>query len=331
MTLEISAAPQERLLAWLTSDAVLEPDGAVMSWWNATHRGYPYPEIAGYMLSTLATEGDATRLQRNRIAARLLRDMRPDGSVGRGPTSYVFDSAMVLTGLLAHERAGGVIPDPTAVHRLFRYISLTLNERRATTGAPGGDPDHWSQSYGCHLLKVAISLAAYGAGEGEAAVRPLVRQLYNELSGLYDGGRFRVNSLSDLTYLHAHCYAVEGLLAMDARDAPGRGPLIEGAATWLARIQDESGGIRARHDGIEAQGPLRADATAQAVRIWSIVDREAYGPSIDRALAFLEELFTPDGGLRYEPGSDDVNTWVSMFALQAFRLAESEEMSQWIV
>jgi hypothetical protein len=36
------------------------------------------------------------------------------------------------------------------------------------------------------------------------------------------------------------------------------------------------------------------------------------------------------GGLRYEPGSDDVNTWATIFAIQAFRWAEQGGTWQWI-
>lgn len=325
----VRAAPEQVLLDWLTSDAVVEPDGVVMSWWNPTHRGYPYPEIAGYLLSLLSFEGDSTLALRNRVARRLVADISPAGGVGRGGADYVFDSSMALAGLLAHEGAGGAITDSAAFDRLFGYISRTLGERRGFTGPAEGDPGHWSRSYGAHLLKVSIALGGYDAREGSSGADPILTQLYEELTPLYDDGRFRVNEASRATYLHSHCYAIEGLLAMNG-DQQHRRELIEGGAAWLATIQDPTGGIREWHDGRHAYGALHSDATAQAVRIWSAVDRARFTPSIERGLGFLRTMLVPGAGLRYEPGSDDVNTWASIFALQAFRWADEGGTWQWI-
>jgi hypothetical protein len=314
---------------WLVSDRVVAPNGAVRSWWNPDHPGYAYPEIAGYLLSLLAFEGLATVPIRDRIARRLVADMSADGGVGRGGTDFVFDSAMALTGLISHEAIGGTIPGPDAVDRLFGYVTRTLLDRRAYTGGDPGDDTHWSRSYGCHLLKTSIALMAYDARMPGVTVDPLLDRLRDDLTPLYDAGRFRTNATSEVSYLHAHCYAIEGLMAMEELD-PRCGELIDGGAAWLAGIQDPTGGIHAWHDGKKAYGPLRSDATAQAVRIWSCVDRGAFTPAIDRALAFLASMTTPEGGLRYEPGSEDTNTWASIFGLQAIRWADEGGTWQWI-
>jgi len=316
-------------LDWLTSDRVVTPDGAVRSWWNPDHPGYAYPEIAGYLLSLLASEGPATVGIRDRVARRLVSDMSAAGGVGRGGNDFVFDSAMALTGLISHEAAGGTVSDPTAIDRLFGYVTRTLLAGRAYTGMDAGDATHWSHSYGCHLLKTAISLIAYDARTPTSTADALLDQLFRDLAPLYDGGRFRVNAVSGLSYLHAHCYAIEGLMAMEELDARCT-ELIVGGADWLARIQDETGGIRSSHDGSAAFGPLRSDATSQAVRIWATVDRDRFDPQIERALGFLASMTTEDGGVRYEPGSDDTNTWASIFAMQAFRWAEDGGAWQWI-
>ncbi len=107
--------------------------------------------------------------------------------------------------------------------------------------------------------------------------------------------------------------------------------LIRGSARWLAEIQTSEGGLRAFHDGRDAFGTLHTDATAQAVRIWSLVDATAYQEQIARGLGFLAEMTTPVGGLRYEPGSDDVNTWTTIFGLQALQWSYEGGDWQWIV
>jgi len=327
----ISLVPGAQMLGWLVSPSVVGSDGRVISWSNPQHRGYPYPEIAGYLLSLLALEGDATLDIRDRIATHLVGDISRSGGVGRDGADYVFDSAMALAGLIAHESAGGVLPDARSVDRLFDFVSANLAARRAGTGLSMAAPDHWSVSYGCHLLKVVIALCAYDDRYPMSTTRALVERLASELTRLYDHGRFRVNADSSLTYLHSHCYAVEGLLVLQGRHRGEFGDLIRGSAQWLAEIQSPGGGLHASHDGRNSLGSLHTDATAQAVRIWSLVDGAAFREQIDRGVDFLAEMATPVGGLRYEPGSNDVNTWATIFGLQAVRWAGQGGQWQWIV
>src|SRR5262245_12513054 len=105
MVAELITRPRQDSLAWLTSSDVVRYDGSVMSWVNPNHPGYSYPEIAGYMLSYLALQGPTTASLRNRIAAHIAQhDLTASGAVGRGGAEYVFDSAMVLAGLVAHQK-----------------------------------------------------------------------------------------------------------------------------------------------------------------------------------------------------------------------------------
>jgi hypothetical protein len=166
-----------------------------------------------------------------------------------------------------------------------------------------------------------LALAAYHDRAGDPRSLPLAESLLAGLLPLYAAGRFRIHADSSVTYVHAHCYAVEGLLCLQRRGLAEVGGVARDCAGWLAQIQAANGGIRAWHDGTHASGPLRADATAQAVRIWSCVNRRAFGDAIGRALGFLGRLQSVSGGICYEPGSGDVNTWATVFAVQAVRWA----------
>src|SRR6185436_14855278 len=96
---------------------------------------------------------------------------------------------------------------------------------------------------------------------------------------------------------------------------------VRAAAAWLGRVQVEEGGLRAWHDGTSGWGERHADVAAQAIRIWAAVDRRAYDAQIREGLRFLATLQSSEGGVRYHPSSDDVNTWCTLFALQATRWA----------
>jgi hypothetical protein len=92
---------------------------------------------------------------------------------------------------------------------------------------------------------------------------------------------------------------------------------IQASLEFLAEVQQESGGIPAYiHDG-QGLGPCRSDATAQAIRLWSLAGPEIYAPQITRAVCFLRDMQAPSGGLRYQEGSEDINTWATLFGAQA--------------
>lgn len=315
--------PKPDFNAWLSSPDVIHADGAVMSWVNPEHPGYPYPEIAGYMLSHLAVnEGDTERI-RNRVAVRLLSDVTSHGSVGRGGLEYVFDSSMVLAGLLAHEHNGGLLPDPRMVDRLYEYICDRLLRRVGLDGRPENPTNHWSQSYGVHLVKTVIALSSYDASRG-ADSSQLIDQLLTDLLPLYEplrnGGRFHVNSRSDVTYTHAHCYALEGLLVLEGRGRRGLRKWIDGGAEWLASVQQGDGGLPAEHDSNGPRMQAHSDCTAQAVRIWTCADPDRFTQSIDLGVEFLTDL-SVGGGIRYQVGSNDINTWATIFGAQAIEFA----------
>ena len=321
----------EAMSSWLRSAAVLAADGAVLSWDNPAHPGYAYPEAAGLLLSLLSLDGERFREPRERIAARLIQDVSPAGGVGRGSCDYVFDTAVALAALLAHARAGAELPDPRLPGRLLGFLAETLGERRALRGEGTGPAGHWSRSYSCHLLKVVIALGAYHDVNDDARCVSMGDTLFADLSPLCQGGRFTNHAGSGETYVHAHCYAVEGLIDLHRRGQRSAGPLAEAGAAWLAREQDPSGGLRAFHDGRRAHGPLRADATAQAVRIWASLDRRAHASSIAAALTFLGRLQSPAGGLRYDTTTDDINTWATIFAVHALRLLRDEGGSRSLI
>jgi hypothetical protein len=321
--------PHADHLTWLTSPEVIRRDGTVASWVNPAHPGYAYPEIAGYTLSYLAQHGPDTAELRNRVARRIAADITSSGGVGRNGTQYVFDSAMVLSGLIAHVNAGGLLPEADMLDRLYEFVVSRLGRKVGIEGAAEAPATHWSASYGCHLIKSVIAVNAYQElGQAESAAR-IVEMLLDDLLPLFDGARFHVNGQSDVTYTHAHSYALEGLITLDGRGRQGLREYMELGAGWLADVQGRDGGVPSGYAAGEL-APAHADCTAQAVRIWTCVDPVHFAPSIRRATAFLKDL-TLDGGIRYRPGSDDVNTWATIFGAQALDFADNGGRWEWLI
>ena len=71
--------------------------------------------------------------------------------------------------------------------------------------------------------------------------------------------------------------------------------------------------------------------TAQAVRIWCLVDPVHYRKEIHRGLEFLEGLAHPGGGIRYEPDSPYVNVCSTIFSLQAHWMARKGGNPDWLL
>lgn len=329
MVAELKLIPAFDYTLWLSGSDVIGHDGSVVSWVNPGHPGYHYPEIAGYMLSYLARQGRATVDVRNRVARHLATDMTASGAVGRNGVEYVFDSAMVLAGLVAHVTTGGLLPAPDMLDRLHEFITSRLTRRVAIENGAEAAPDHWSASYGCHQLKCVISLLALADIQPERDPNLLVERLLEDLLPLFDLGRFRVNALSELTYTHAHCYALEALLVLEGRGRHELRPWIEAGADWLAALQNEDGGVPSGFGG-PVQAAAHADCTAQSVRIWTCVDPVRHRTAIERGLAFLNGL-THGGGIRYRPGSDDINTWATIFGAQALDFADKGGRWEWLI
>jgi hypothetical protein len=342
------APSRARLLAWLSA-APLLPDGAVLSWHNPAHPGYPYPEAAGLLLGLLSQEPGDQRALRDRIAARLCADISPRGAVGRAGVDYLFDSGIALHGLLLHRDHGGHLDDPLALDRLGEAILSDLRARAPRSPlAPA--PQRWSDAYGCHLLKLILPLQRWRPGDPR--VHDAIERLLHDLLPLWRGDRFVTHAASDRTYLHAHCYALEGLAALADPWRARTWPIVQAGAAWLADVQDHRGALPAWHDGHRPSGPHPADIIAQALRLWLLCQdmtpktcfreqglrgADPLRDSGDRALAALAARQRPSGGLTYlapdDPERpDDLNTWSAVFAAQALAWAAGRrEHSPWLI
>jgi hypothetical protein len=294
---------------WLLGDALLGPDGAVLSWSNTQHPGYRYPEAAGLLLSMLCVppwNGDTSRSVADRVAGWLSKSMRSDGGVGRDDTTYLFDSAVALAGFLRFRAAGRHIGHDKAIHRLRDFVCEQIAVGTAVLPRRAAADGRWSTQFGAHLLKSLHSLHLYARAFNDTLPNDIVATLIN-----------RSGHQPSPVYLHPFCYEQEGHLIALHHGFTNLFEPVDGALEWLAALQQPTGAILAFANGMEGFGEPRSDTTAQAVRLWLLRDRVRFKDAIARALAFLATCQTAEGGIRYSPGGDDICSWSTMFALQA--------------
>jgi hypothetical protein len=242
----------------------------------------------------------------DRVAAWLCKAINSQGGVGRGDTTYLFDSAIALAGLLRYRSAGGRVAADVAIHRLRGFVSDQINAGAAVLPAHAATDGRWSTQFGAHLLKCLHSLHLYACAFSDPLQEGLVTAVID-----------RSGHQPSPVYVHPFCYEQEGHLVVARYGLSSLVEPIEGALDWLAALQQRNGGILAFANGMDGFGEARSDATAQAVRLWLLGDRTRYAEPIKRALAFLAACQTLEGGIRYAPERDDVCSWSTMFTLQA--------------
>jgi len=327
-----------RALAWLFDSELCDARGRVLSWLNQRNPGYVYPEIMGYYASLCADQarrpGGARWLDRGRRVGRaLVAELSPAGGLGRAGIDYSFDTGIGLCGLARVDQLGGHGEFRPAIARMRDFLVKSLEQRVVAWkgGSPVTDDTSWSLSFGASALKTGIALDMAADVLGDPAARELAGRVAREvLAGCLRGGRICINPQRDWVYAHAHCYALEGLCALSARGLADASPIAP-ASAWLASVQNTDGSITNYHGRSDAKLGKQGDATSQAVRIWCAVDRAGFAPNIVRGLDFLAGLQTPEGGLRYAADSDDVNSWVTMFAAQACQWAQGEAAMEWVL
>jgi hypothetical protein len=308
----------DSFLSWLESTELTDSSGHVLSWWSTKKPGYAYPEVSGLLLTLLAHTGAGPARQR---ALRTALRQVPGGrsGIGRFGMDYTFDLAMVVRGLLRTRD-----PDESEIGMCKALLERTLQRLPGDQPQPLRRDTRWSLSFGAHQAKVAgaaLECRRYEALR-ENADGVLLQLREDTLRLQDDDGRFRIHAESGQTYLHSHCYAVEGLLMMADAGITGHTTTIASAANWLARVQAKDGGVQAWYDGRVATGPSRTDATAQMLRIFRLVDAGRFTAEISASAEFLRRHTVPGRGVRYEPGSGDVNTWATIFAVQALAPAD---------
>lgn len=302
--------PEPEHLSWLLEGPAREPDGGVRSWANPSRPGFLYLEAAGLLLSlhaeALGREADETVRADGDAIARWLLGRLQAGVVIHRQTRYAFDTAIVVAALDRWGRVAGASDGlQEAVTRGRSFLASCLRRGHGQTGAP--DDGHWSRAFGPHLLKLAVAL-------NDDALLDAAR--HRLVSTCWDGRRFRIHDRSDSWYPHAHAYALEGLLAMRARGVSIDLSVVDaGLATLRDALRDSD---------------TPTDVAAQLVRLGLLRGWQPEDEGLTTAWERLRERRHPGGGLVYRAGSSDVNTWATIFTVQALRWSRIGADPAWL-
>ena len=349
-------SPPALAARWILESGIQSPRGGFHAWFDlsAGRHSFLYSEITGYGITTLLflsrMTGDRGIIDRAARAGEwvLSEALHPCGGVrtrryGEWETAdpfysfssgtiFSFDTAMVLYGVVNLYRETADEQFLGAAVSMARFLTDTMQagdgallpvfdpRRRAAATLDDGK---WSNQRGGFLAKASLGLIDLFRVTGDRRYRDAAVRLCDyALSTQESSGRFITDRRSGTTNLHPHCYAAEGLLYTGTALEVAR--YIEAARSAVRWIFSSTSPGRINELYAPSTGAFndvrRTDILAQALRLGIIF-------SCDAGLAELrEELLNNQyrggeagqrGGFLYTGGGQHVNSWCTMFALQA--------------
>jgi hypothetical protein len=65
--------------------------------------------------------------------------------------------------------------------------------------------------------------------------------------------------------------------------------------------------------------------------VWQCLDPQRYDDAIRRGLVFLRAMAHPDGGFYYSSRRRHVNSWTTIFAVQALLWERARGEAEWLI
>ncbi|MFH0832250.1 MAG: hypothetical protein V1900_00815 [Candidatus Aenigmatarchaeota archaeon] len=338
------------LADWLLNSGIQnisdnEWNGGFNAWYNLDKKeyAYVYSEITGYGITTLLQlhklTGRGIFLDRAMLAANWLINIAMENNYTRARyyengfdnTVYSFDNGMVLFGLANLYR----------LTQMEKYLDFSVKIADFLLGMQKSDGlfysiydtgekknlnigDKWSTVSGSYHAKLSLGLLAVHDILNEAKYRKAAIKVCEESIKFQKNGRFL--TLGNETHLHPHSYSAEGLLYAGLKLDKNR--FVESAlnaVVWSLNNQQEDGGMPSSYPSDKNE---RNDVLAQTLRLGTIflqqkdINEKERIEKLRKRLLESQNLSTEHkGGFFYgfENGKklNHINSWVSMFALQA--------------
>lgn len=340
---------------------IQSPEGGFYSWFDLPSRSYPYlySEITGYGITALLFletffKNDALVAKAEKAAEWLAKEaLHPCGGVltriyndesavdGSSPyfkreNIFFFDTGMALFGVASlYKRTAN--EDYLSLSRRLADFMLNKMLKEDGSAAPiyntdSGrcieDGDKWSNQPGAFHAKAAMGLFLLSEITGEKKYHDAALGLCEYALANQDAsGRFITDKSSKTTHLHPHSYAAEGLWY--AGTQCGVEKFREGslkAAEWAIGKVTATGVNELYDPQTDRFNDFqRCDILAQVLRLGMIFSlKDKMGILRERLLSYQYEggEQRQRGGFIYFKGEPHLNSWCSMFALQALALSD---------
>lgn len=359
---KICSDPLELASRWLVNSGIQSSGGGVYAWYDLKEKAYSYvySEITGYAITTLLyltdifndrnfikkAEAAASWIlnksvhQSGGVKTRLYNDdERADNAYSFvGKNLFSFDTGMVLYGMINLYKKNGKEEFLEASKRMADFLTdIMQNEDgslsavyNAETGEKKETLDKWSNQRGSFHAKISLGLLDLFCVTNEEKYKISAIKLCTYAVSMQEKtGRFITNKGDNTTNMHPHCYSAEGLFYAGVLLKDSQ--FTKSAARATKWIFDNLS-----IDGInELYYPQygkfsdfqRSDVLAQALRLGIIfgADKEQIENLKSKLLQYqlTGEESNQSGGFLYSRGSSHINSWCTMFAMQALDFCNS--------
>ena len=354
---------------WLSNSGIQNAEGGFHAWYD-TEKGkysFVYPEATAYavqILSKLYSKSNEDIYLTKAVKAGdwLLNIQKNDGSFASkyfndsetekyDRSFHVFDAGIITCGYLDLYKITSKIKYLKAAIKTMHLILKFQNPDGSFSA--GLDPHgcllnnhHWSQTSSCHHIKMLLPLLRLSSITKDKKYFDCTKRLLQWSDGLQlSSGRFITFQGSNETYVHAHCYALEGLIGASksfgiTNDSSISKKLRKGV-DWLQRIQNNDGSIWNWSNPHENKIKV-CDALSQTMRLFLLSKKEIYSARsnrkiderVNRGFTFLKKMqhlngsYQSLGGISYGEANGKklphVNTCTTVFAIHAALLRELE-------
>jgi hypothetical protein len=342
---------------WLLDSGIQSPEGGFFAWYNLNeeNHAYVYSEITGYAITTLLflnkILNDDVFLEKAKLAATWLisyslhpcggvrtrlyaQDMHADKNYSfSGENIFSFDTAMALYGMINLYKMtkednflkAAVTMGDFLIDRMQNYdgsLAATFNAKFEKINPDLFDK--WSNQRGSFHAKACLGFVDLFSQTQQEKYKVAAEKLAGFALTLQDfSGRFITNKADNTTHLHPHCYAAEGLFY--AGSYLGIDKFIEASkrAVLWAFEKVTKVGVNEVFDPLtnSFNDFQRNDILAQVLRLGLIFDLENKKAEYLNALLLKSQYSGNNdrqrGGFLFSRSGPHVNSWVTMFAIQA--------------
>ncbi len=317
-----------------------------------------YSEIVGYALTCFANNYIENFDQQSLNAAIegsswIIKNMRSNVLTAGKPNEtkafnskgdlsnqiYSFDNGMILIGLLNLYKANkdpevlqsSITIADALIDNFFDGIKMTALLDNQFKSSDYGK-NKWSTMSGSFQAKIAIGFLKLFKITQKTIYKEVAYALCDFALNKQDkNGRFKTNMEDNLTFLHPHLYSCEGLLYSGLELSEDR--YVESAIKgieWAVKQIDNNNNNNGILPRTTEEHVEQSDCIAQLTRLMIICykdlkkrDLQNIDIIIDSLAKSLLSLYISDkdigGGIKYQQTTNQICTWCTMFAWQAFR------------
>jgi len=344
------------------TDPTNENYGGVHSYFdeNENKFSFLYPEITGYFISTMRFLFEHEKNQGFLKAAQssaewLIRIYEKYGAIIQGinnddskvPLSYSFDTSICINGILDYYLMSNNIQHLEYSKRMIQsQITHAIEEdgtilpfRKLDSNQYLENKDVWYKQKGCFHIKNSISLVKLYKITSESQYLEYAKKICDTCKQFQkEDGMFCIHQDRKIVNLHTLCYALEGLLY--TYNTTRNDDYLSNCKTcleWVIKQIQQDGSIE-----LWFNSKYREKASypvAQLIRIMILLDKlesnVSYKKNIDKLYLYLlsfQKTTNPHKGGFYEEYYRSlfswkkrlrINSWASMFSLQAIFLYEN--------